>query len=89
MLGGESPAAPGLTNQCQLVQHTSRELREAMEPLATFMDKDILANDPPSPWKKITSLRSFKEEEEETQAAMQGHMEPEQELRGLILKVPL
>ena len=46
------------------------EFRESMKPLATFTDEDVLANDPPSPWKKITSLRCSKEEEEETQKAM-------------------
>ena len=34
------------------------ELREAMEPLTMFMDDDVLGNDMPSPWVKITSSRT-------------------------------
>ena len=49
-----------------------RELREAMEPLISFTNEDVLANDPPSPWKKITSSRSSKEGGEEVQEATRG-----------------
>ena len=40
-----------------------------MEPLTTFTDEDVPVNDPPSPWKKITYLRSSKEGVEEAQEA--------------------
>ena len=54
---------PWAEKPCQLAA-CIRELREPMEPLATFTDEDILANDPPSPWKKITSLQCSKVAEE-------------------------
>ena len=67
-------ALPTQTNRlCQLAACV-RELREAMEPLTSFTDEDILVNDPPSLWKKITSLHNVpREGEEETPGAVQGH----------------
>ena len=41
-----------------------------MEPLTTFTDEEVLANDPPSCWVKITSSRCSKVAEEEAQGAM-------------------
>ena len=36
-----------------------------MKPMTTYTDEDVLNNDPPSPWKKITPSRGAIEEEEE------------------------
>ena len=35
-----------------------------MKPMTTFSNKDILNNDPPSPWKKVTPSRGAMEGEE-------------------------
>ena len=59
-------AQPPLAGKPHQLVTWIRELRESMKLLATFTDEDILANYPPLPWKTITSLRCFKEEEEET-----------------------
>ena len=39
------------------------ELREAMEHLTTFTDEEVLSNDAPSHWVKITSSRTSEPEE--------------------------
>ena len=36
-----------------------------MKSMTTFTDEDVLNNDPPSPWKKMTPSRDAMEEEEE------------------------
>ena len=35
-----------------------QELREAMEPLTTFMDAEVFSNDVSSNWVKVTSSRT-------------------------------
>ena len=60
----EVAKTPWLGELCKLAECV-KELRQCMELLTTFTDEDILANDPPLSWKKITSLRYSKEEEEE------------------------
>ena len=70
-LWAEEAQPPWADKLCQLVV-CIREMREAKEPLTTFTDKDVHVNDPPSCWKKITSLRSSKEGEEEAREAMRA-----------------
>ena len=43
-----------------------RELRESMEPLISFTDKEVLTNDAPLHWVKITSSRCSQPEAPET-----------------------
>ena len=65
----EKAQPPQIDKPCQLVA-CIRELREAMEPLTSFTDEDVLAND--LPWKRIMSLRSSKEGGEEVQEAVRA-----------------
>ena len=66
-------AQPTWVNKpCQLAACV-RELREAMEPLTTFMDEDILVNDPPSPWKKIMHLQEVPKRGKRRPKKLQGH----------------
>ena len=67
-VGLRRPSCPKLVD-CASWQCV-RELWEAMEVLVTFTDEDVLATDPLSPWKKITSLRCSRVVEEEAQETM-------------------
>ena len=58
-------AQPSWANKLQQLAECVRELRKEMKPMTTFTDKDVLNNDPLSPWKKITSSRGTIREEEE------------------------
>ena len=51
-------------NKWQLAECV-RELREEMKPMTTFTDENVLNNDPPSAWNKMTPSRGTMEEEEE------------------------
>ena len=53
-------AQPPMPDQpCQLAECVW-ELKEAMGPLTTFTDEEVLSNDAPLHWVKITSSRIFK-----------------------------
>ena len=65
-------AQPSWANKPWQLAECIRELREEMKPMTTFTAEDVLNNEPPSPWKKITSSRGAKGEEEELWKAIRA-----------------
>ena len=55
---------PSWAHNKQQLAEWIRQLREEMKPMTTFTDEDVLNNDPPSPWKKMTPLKGDMEDEE-------------------------
>ena len=54
---------PGAHGKQQLAE-CIKDLREEMKLMATFTNEDVINNDPPSPWKRVTPSRGTMKGEE-------------------------